>query len=56
MPRLSIPKRSRLIAIYYQHDLENSQRNYERLDVLAVEKEIFISNSMQRKLLRNGLN
>jgi hypothetical protein len=27
MPRLSIAKRSRLIAIYYQYDLENSPLN-----------------------------
>jgi hypothetical protein len=39
---LSIAKPSRLIAMYYQYYLENSQTNYERLVKLAVEKEIFI--------------
>ncbi len=31
MPRLSITKRSRLIAIYYQYDLENSQKGQVEL-------------------------
>ncbi len=35
MPRLSIVKRNRLIAIYYQYDLENRQRKYEGLVELA---------------------
>jgi effector-binding domain-containing protein len=42
MPRKAIAKRSILIAIYYQYDFENSERNYERLVELAVEKEITI--------------
>ena len=51
MPRLSIAKRSRLIAIYYQYDLENSQRNFKRLVELAVEKEIFISKQHATKIV-----
>ncbi len=35
MPRLSITKRSRLIAMYYQYDLENSEKKYEGLVELA---------------------
>ena len=43
MPRLSIAKRSRLIAIYYQSDLEITKKKNDRLVELALEEEIFIS-------------
>ena len=31
MPRLSCGKRSRLVALYYQYDLETSGKKYDRL-------------------------
>ena len=43
MPPLSIGKRSRLIDIIYQYDLETSGKKYDRLVELASEEEIFIS-------------
>jgi hypothetical protein len=38
IPRLSIAKRSRLIAIYYQYDLEITKKKYDRLFELALEE------------------
>jgi hypothetical protein len=40
---LSIAKGSRLIAIYYQYDLEITKKKYDRIVELALEEEIFIS-------------
>ena len=39
MPRFSIGKRSRLIAIFYQYDLETSGKKYDRF---------FLNNSILR--------
>ena len=47
MPRLSIGKRSRLVAIFYQFHLETSGKKYDRLvDFRSVNKKciIFIDN------------
>ncbi len=41
MPRLSIAKQSRLIAIYYKYVLEITEKKYDRLVELAIEEEIF---------------
>jgi hypothetical protein len=43
MPRLSVGKRSRLVALFYQFNLETSEKKYGRLVELALEEEIFIS-------------
>ena len=55
MPRLSIAKRSRLIAIYYQSDLEITKKIYDRLVELAFGKEIFISKQHATKTIKKWL-
>ena len=51
MPRLSISKRSRLIAIFYQYNLERADKKYDRLVSLAKEEEIFISKQHAIKIM-----
>jgi hypothetical protein len=56
MPRLSISKRSRLIAIFYHYDLERTHKKYERLFELAEEEEIFISKQHASKIMVKWFN
>ena len=51
MPRLSISKRSRLIAIFYQYNLERADKKYDKLVSLAKEEEIFISKQHATKIM-----
>jgi hypothetical protein len=43
MPRLSVGKRCRLVALLYQFDLKTSGKKYDRLVELASEEDIFIN-------------
>ncbi len=56
MPRLSISKRSRLIAIFYQYDLEITHKKYDRLVKLAEEEEIFISKQHASEIMVKWFN
>ena len=53
MPRLSISSRSRLIAIFYQYNLERTKNKIKVLVELAKEEEIFISNRHAKRILFN---
>jgi hypothetical protein len=52
MPRLSVGKRSRLVALFYQFDLETSGKKYDRLVELASEEEIFILTKQAMKIMK----
>jgi hypothetical protein len=52
MPRLSVGKRSRLVALYYQFDLETSGKKHDRLVELASEEEIIISTQQAMKIMK----
>ena len=53
MPRLSISSRSRLIANFYQYNLERTKNKIKVLVELAKEEEIFISNRHAKRILFN---
>jgi hypothetical protein len=58
MPRLSVTKRSRLIAIYYQYDIEITKKKYDRLAEQALEEEIIIiiNRDLTARKLKNMFN
>jgi hypothetical protein len=52
MLRLSVGKRSRLVALFYHFDLETSGKKYDRLVELTSEEEIFILTQQAMKIMK----
>jgi hypothetical protein len=49
--RLSIEKRSRVIALYLKHNLQNSKGKYKVLSQIAANEDIFISSRRVKDLV-----
>ena len=49
--RLSIEKRTRILSLYYKHDLGNKKKRFQKLTNFAAMEDIFISSRRVRDLI-----